>query len=182
MSFSLSNNQIAGLAGLADIFIGGVLLGSFIPVGLDMPERLPFGGAQQTVVHKLLGGARTIDLMGPDERDITISGILTGPFAQINARIIDTMRQSGQAVPLIWPGDARTVIVKDFRCSYERAGQVLPYSITCLVVPDVLSDSKPDLLGQLTTDANNGMASGRAAQVLPGLGGIPQEVHGPITL
>lgn len=171
MSFSLSSFSLPSsisligtqVASLADLFIGGVLLGAFIPTGLDVPEKLPFGGTQQTTVHKLLGGAKVIDLMGPDEHDITLEGILTGPLAAANALIIDTMRQTGQAVPLIWPGDARTVIVTAFQCQYANGGAILHYSITCMVIPDVLSNAAGSLLGQLATDANTGLSAGIAS-------------------
>ena len=82
---------------LAGVFFGSgsVTLDSFTAVGLKDPEKMPFGGRQQIVTHNLLGGGRVFDLLGPDEADITFSGLLNGPQAPFRARQLDQIRQAG---------------------------------------------------------------------------------------
>lgn len=142
---------------LAGLLIGGggeVTLGAFTADWLETPEKMPFGGEQRMVEHKLLGGAKVFDLLGPEEEDISFSGIFFGPLAQIRAQMLDTMRLQGQVVPLIWPGDSRSVIIKKFHCDYASGGGVMPYSVTCVVVPNIPIASQQGAQPSQTTQAN----------------------------
>ena len=130
-----------------------VSVGDFVAFGLETPEKMPFGGTQKIVTHKFLGGARVIDVLGADEAEITWSGFFFGPLAQFRAQSVDAMRQAGDAVPLVWPGDMRNVIVTGFHCSYERGGAMLPYTIACTVLPNFQAPSPPGLLSTLAGDA-----------------------------
>lgn len=165
------------LAGVAFPGFGTVSVGDFTAFGMEVPERLRWGGDQKLAVHKLLGGDRVVDILGPDEADIGWSGLLTGPLAQSRALQLDSIRQAGQPVPLVWPGGYRQVIVKDFKVSIESGGFVCPYEINCLILPAsnegdsagaaALADgsgSAPSVTTQVGADTTAGYNVGSAAQ------------------
>jgi hypothetical protein len=110
-----------------------LVLGGFIFRDYAIPERVPLGGEQQFVVHKLIGGGRVIDAMGRDDDDIRWHGRFQGPNAVQNAMQLDNLRISGRQVPLIIDSQYRQVGVKHFRWEYERWYQIV-YSICCVVV------------------------------------------------
>lgn len=110
-----------------------IILGGFVFNGFEIPEKVPFGGAQRHAAHELLGGSRVVDALGPSERDIAWSGRFQGAFAWQRARIVDAMRIAGQPLPLIVDTEFRIVLITEFHPNYERSYQV-PYSITCLVI------------------------------------------------
>lgn len=145
-------NLFSVVSAVAQLFAGTVSLGGIDLAGLEIPEKLNWGGQQRTVQHKLPGGARIIDLMGADDADIKWSGYFQGPLSSIRARSIDAMRIAGVPVPLTWPGFTRLVIVSDFVCSQERGGYLLPYSVTCTVIPTPPGPATPSLLGQIASD------------------------------
>jgi hypothetical protein len=110
------------------ISIGGITL-----TGIESPEKVPFAGKHTLAVHKLVGGSRVIDAMGPDDEDIAISGRFQGPGAASKARAIDGMREAGTVVSLIWGSFSRQVIVSQFTPSYEKEFQI-PFSLSCTVI------------------------------------------------
>jgi hypothetical protein len=110
-----------------------IILGGFVFQSLEIPEKVPFGGSQAYAKHRLLGGSRVIQAMGPDDRDITWSGRFQSFDAWSRARQVDAMRLAGQPVPLVIDSEFRLVLISEFLPDYERAYQV-PYSITCVIV------------------------------------------------
>ena len=58
-----------------------LLLGPIAFTDYSPPECMPFGGRQQMAVHKLIGGQRVIDTLGPDDEDIQWSGRFFGAGA-----------------------------------------------------------------------------------------------------
>ena len=97
------------------------------------PRRMPFGGNQAMVVHKLPGGSRVIDTLGPDEDDIIWEGKFFGDNAYATALALDAIRQAGDVVPLIWGGTYRSVIIATFRPAVIRIPMWVEYSISCTV-------------------------------------------------
>lgn len=114
-------------------------LGDFTFSGTEIPERLPFGGDHALVVHRLVGGKRIIDAMGPDPAPVDWSGVLFGADALKRARYLDNLRMRGTPLTLAWSELRYTVIVRSFRASFELAYNI-PYSISCEVVS---FDSQP---------------------------------------
>ena len=153
--------NLASVASLASaitgLFDGAVQLGPISLSGIEAPEKLPWGGAQHVTNHKLPGGARVVDVMGRDDRDLRWSGYFLGGLSNLKARTIDAMRVAGAPVTLSWPGFQRTVIVTDFMCSSERNGYMLPYSVTCLVLTAAAPAGAPTLLGQIGADIGNAL-------------------------
>jgi hypothetical protein len=91
------------------------------------------GGNQAMVVHKLPGGSRVIDTLGPDEADVVWRGQFYGNNAYSTALALDAMRAAGQVVSLTWGGQFRSVIVSNFIYRVRRMPVWVEYSIVCTV-------------------------------------------------
>ena len=93
---------------MADVLtLGGIAFDGF-----STPSGMGAGGKQAMVVHKLPGGARVIDVLGPDESNIDWSGEFFGNDSFANALALDGMRAAGQVVPLTFAGQYRSVIIE----------------------------------------------------------------------
>jgi hypothetical protein len=110
----------------------------------EIPESLPFGGGQQTVTHKLPGGKCIIDAMGRDDAPIEWSGLFMGADATDRAKMIDAYRVEGKALTLSWWNFNFTVVVREFRASWQRWYQI-PYRISCEVVSDNVDQTAVDI-------------------------------------
>lgn len=110
-------------------------LGDFEFKSLEVPEQIPFGGAQQIVTHKLVGGVRVLDAMGRDDAPIEWSGLLTGSDADDRAHMLDTMRIEGLPLDLSWGTNAYTVVIQTVALDYRRFYEI-GYRISCEVVED----------------------------------------------
>jgi hypothetical protein len=112
-----------------------LLLGPVTFHSFELPPRIGFGGEQRLAVHRLPGGGRVIDAMGPDEAPIIWSGAFAGPDAADRARTLDLLRAEGLALPLAWDAFAYLVVIAAFEAAYERPNWV-PYRIVCSVLLD----------------------------------------------
>jgi hypothetical protein len=110
-------------------------LGPVAFAGFEIPSSIALGGKQRLAIHKLPGGVRIIDAMGPDPADLGWSGIFTGPDAAERARILDTMRMAGLEVLLSWDAFLYTVVIESFEADY-RSPWWIPYRLSCAVVRD----------------------------------------------
>lgn len=128
---------------MATVVIGGISLSEW-----EIPEKINFGGKHSVTVHKLVGGARVIDAMGPDPEDIKWSGRFRGPTALTRAAALDAMRSAGAEVPLFFLGRFLTVVLTEFRADPERSYEI-PYSITCTVVSDNVNGALPNIVSGL---------------------------------
>ena len=133
--------------------LGGVLFQDF-----EVPESIAVGGAQTLAVHKLPGGARVIDAMGADHRDVSWSGRFRSGNAEARARLLDGYRIGGRQFLLQWSTYRYRVVVKSFEANYQQPFEI-PYSVTCLVVSD---ESAPVLSGIPGLDALIGSDLGAA--------------------
>lgn len=102
----------------------------------EIPHAINFGGGQALSIKKLVGGKRIIDAMGRDDDDISWSGLFFGEDAALRAQLLDTERVIGAELPLIFYYFNYLVVIKEFRCSFERFYQI-PYEITVTVVQDL---------------------------------------------
>lgn len=112
-----------------------VTLGSISFNKIEVPHNIPWGGKHMLHIHKLPGGARVINAMGRDDRDLEWGGYLEGPSALQRARQLDVMRVSGLPVTLSWDSLTFVVLVEDFRCDYRHHNWML-YTIRCVVQQD----------------------------------------------
>jgi hypothetical protein len=113
-----------------------VILGSVVLDGFEVSDAVHFGGKQALAVHRLPGGGRIIDALGPDDADITWSGILTGGNAAGRARLLDGLRRNGSAVTLAWDSFLIAVIVGELLLDFANPWWI-PYRIRCVVAPGV---------------------------------------------
>jgi len=110
-----------------------LILGGITFTDYAIPSEVSQGGEHNLVVHKLIGGSRVVDAMGPDDADISWSGRFQGPAATPNAMALDQLRKAGAQLPLMIDSQFYTAVIKKFEWDYQRAYQI-PYRITCLVV------------------------------------------------
>jgi len=101
--------------------------------GFSTPDAIGSGGKQAMVIHKLPGGSRVINTLGPDEDDISWSGKFFGDSALDNALVLDGIRIAGSVVPLTFAGQYRSVIVSHFVYKIRRYPVWVEYEITCVV-------------------------------------------------
>jgi hypothetical protein len=78
------------------------------------------------VIHKLPGGSRVIDTLGPHDEDLTWHGKFFGDEAYAKAQVLDALRVSGATVPLIWRGNSWQVIVDSISATFDA--RTLVYS------------------------------------------------------
>ena len=110
-------------------------LGPVAFAGFELPSSITIGGRQRLAIHRLPGGVRIIDALGPDPADISFSGIFTGPDAADRARQLDALRVTGASLLLAWDAFLYTVVVENFEADY-RSPWWIPYRITCSVLQD----------------------------------------------
>ena len=141
-------------------------LGGVIFQGFEVPGHIPTGGKQTLAVHKPPGGARTVDSMGPDHRDIAWPGRFRGANAESRARILDGYRIGGKTFLLQWSTYRYQVVVESFEPDYQQPFEI-PYAINCVVVAD---ESAPVLTGVPLLDEIIGSDLGRALGLSDSLG------------
>ncbi|MFS2113636.1 hypothetical protein [Herbaspirillum frisingense] len=131
-------------------------IGDFEISGTEIPERITFGGEQRLVVNKLVGGMRNVQALGSDPAPIVWSGLFFGATARDRARYVNTLKDAGKELDLIWDEFFYRVVIRDFRCDFERFHQ-LPYQITLEVVEDksgaVLAIAAPSVDDLVDQDA-----------------------------
>ena len=137
-------------------------LGPVAFAGFELPSSITFGGRQRLAIHRLPGGVRIIDALGPDPADLAFSGIFTGPDAADRARLIDTLRMVGQPLPLAWDAFLYTVIVERFEADY-RSPWWVPYRISCTVLRDEAAAIVSDFVGLDPALAADLLAAGSVA-------------------
>jgi nucleoid-associated protein YgaU len=129
----------------------------------EIPESIPLGGAQQLVIHKLPGGARVMQAMGPDDDPIQWSGLFLGASALDRARAIDLMRVQGKPQQLAFFEFKYKVIVKGFRYVVERR-----YRIRYTLELEVIEDSTRGRAGAAAAGLGASIGADSAAAVALG--------------
>lgn len=116
-----------------------LLLGAVEFTDFSAPADMPFGGRQAMAIHKLPGGKRVIDTLGPDEADYSWSGEFFGNDAYAKCLLLDGMRRAGQPVPLIFGGQYYLVVVSEFSPKIARYPVHVKYQITVVVAESPMS-------------------------------------------
>jgi len=136
-------------------------LGPVTFANYEIPPSINFGGAQALSVKQLVGGMRVVDAMGRIDDDITWSGLFFGSTATFRARYLDYLRVQGNPMPLTWSQFNYQVVIKDFKCNFERTYQ-LSYTITVQVIqdlnkpfPTLLPVGYNDAISNLLVEAND---------------------------
>ncbi|MBV9984501.1 hypothetical protein [Bradyrhizobium sp.] len=129
-----------------------LLLGDILFQDFEIPDRITgLGGRQALTKHRLIGGKRSVNAMGPDDSDPAWSGRFQGGDAIGRARLIDAMRLAGQAVTLSFGSVLMSVVIEEFTYDYEREWQVL-YNIRCYVVNVIIPAVDQSLAALITGD------------------------------
>ncbi len=97
------------------------------------PEQVKFGLKEQIVIHKMIGGARILDMLGDDPEDITWSAFFLGPNAVDLAQQLYALQQTKTLLNLTFGLYNATVVISQLDLVYKKAFWV-DYSITCIVV------------------------------------------------
>lgn len=105
---------------------------------MEVPEKISFGGRQNVSVGQLIGGGRVVQVLGLDDGRISFGGIFSGSDAVMRAQMLDAARALGAPLPLVWDGFFYTVILDEF-CAEYRKTNLIPFSVSCLVVSDPLA-------------------------------------------
>lgn len=108
--------------------LGGITFDSF-----STPSHMPGGGKQTMVIHKLPGGARVIDTLGPDEDNIHWEGFFFSNDAYTKILTLDGMRAAGNVIALTWGGQFRSVIIDHFTYKVRRIPVWIEYTISLVV-------------------------------------------------
>lgn len=110
-------------------------LDGYVFVDFEIPDAMPFGGSQALSSKRLIGGAKIVDAMGPDEHPIEWTGRFRGQDAVSRAQELVRKRKAGKTLSLTWGELAFSVKIAEFKPVYEQAFEVT-YSISCEVIPD----------------------------------------------
>lgn len=113
-----------------------VKLGDFAFSEEELPESISLGGGQMVAVHKMIGGARVIDSMGPDPSALTWSGWSVGEQAMDRMMYLDSLRAKGGELQLTFSKLVYRVLIASFRYVMQRQYQ-FTYSITLEVIEDM---------------------------------------------
>lgn len=148
-----------------------VQLDDIVFTGYEVPEKIPFGGEHRLTNHKLVGGARTIDRLGPDDRELTWGGRFQSSDASLRARRVDYLRRQGTQVILSWDAFVYLVIVQRFAPDFERFYQI-PYEISCLVVQDLTNPVATTPQATIDDLVNGDLAAALAGAAALGIASI----------
>ena len=112
-----------------------VVLGPLELTGLEVPDTYDRSGTMQPVVHRLIGGGRVVQLLGPDPGRRRLQGCFTGPNASERAQILEAVRDSGARVSLAIGVWQEFVVVTSVVIRYAAQGSVVQYLLEAEVLP-----------------------------------------------
>lgn len=117
--------------------------GPFVFTDSEVPAHIASGGTQALSKDRLIGGRKIVHALGPDESDISFSGI----FAyQGTARsdFLDSVRRRGDVCTLTWDNRRMLVVIAQYTPDYHKP-YLVGYSITFCVISNEtgLLDSVP---------------------------------------
>ena len=142
--------------------LGGVVFADF-----EIPESVNSGGQQALAIHKLPGGSRVIDAMGPDDADIRWSGRFRGSDAEARALLLDFMRRQGQQILLTYSLHIYQVVIREFAADFQYGGLEIPYSITCAVVLDATQALASAVIGFVEAMASDVVSALGLSSAIP---------------
>lgn len=136
-------------------------LGDFTFKDTEVPEDIKVSTEHRMNIHKMIGGVRIIDMLGPDHQPISWSGWLVGANALNRAITLKQMSDAGVPLNLSWSEFYYQVVIASVEVDFEREYQ-FEYRITLVVLQDltapVYQDSSAgldDLIGGDMKTANS---------------------------
>lgn len=122
-----------------------VVLGDFEFLDFEVPERIAIPGRQKTVLHQMIGGKRTVDVLGIEYDPLSWSGIITGPQSGDRVSALERMRDAGEQLTLTLDNYSFTVVITSFTPVYEFIYR-RPFTIEVAIVSNNASPLKVDAL------------------------------------
>jgi hypothetical protein len=164
MSFSLGSLvSTAGTAigAVTQLFggAGAVTLGDVTFSGIEVPEKITWGGRQSTSRQVSPGGAVNVSNMGIIYPPIRWSGYFEGFTALSRSRLLYQMLNDGAPVTLSWNDKLYTVNIIEYAADDGLPGWV-PYRITCDVIADQTlagASASPSLLSSVASDLGSAL-------------------------
>jgi hypothetical protein len=151
--------------------IGGIALQNF-----EIPTSISFGGEQRLAIHRLSDGTRSIELLGPDDREIQFRGTFSGPTAEARVRALDSLRITGTTVPLTWRSFRYLVVVKTLLAEYKNPWWI-SYDVRCVVVNQTIAQAADVSLIAATIAADVLAAGAGLAATAGDLDGLSRAVN-----
>ncbi len=158
-TLSATASVASALETLAFGAAGPVVLGGFSFLDFEVPETITLPVKQAVAVHRLIGGERVLDAMGPDYGDIAWSGTMLGAFAEMRAQSLKNLADAGQPLALTWGTWAFTVL--PYQIALKEGYQRIAYTIRCAVIRDD-SAAPGDVLADLNASVTQDMAAALA--------------------
>lgn len=122
-----------------------VVLGDFEFLDFEVPERIAIPGRQKTVLHQMIGGKRTVDVLGIEYDPLSWSGIITGSQSGDRVSTLERMRDAGEQLTLTLDNYSFTVVITSFTPVYEFIYR-RPFTIEVAIVSNNASPLKVDAL------------------------------------
>lgn len=122
-----------------------VVLGDFEFLDFEVPERIAIPGRQKTVLHQMIGGKRTVDVLGIEYDPLSWSGIITGSQSGDRVSALERMRDAGEQLTLTLDNYSFTVVITSFTPVYEFIYR-RPFTIEVAIVSNNASPLKVDAL------------------------------------
>ena len=122
----------------------------------EIPEYIAVRTEHRAAIHRLVGGARVVDMLGADHAPVSWSGWFVGSTALDRALTLKSMHDDGLPLTLSWSEFLYKVVITEFEADFQREYQI-PYRIACTVVQDFLNDdgggAVPSVDDLITSDA-----------------------------
>jgi hypothetical protein len=110
-------------------------LGDFTFAEYEIPERITMVTAIRTVVRKMVGGARNVNMMGYDPAPLEWSGMLLGENALARARALKQMAVAQKELMFAFSEYSYMVVISEFVEDFQREYEIY-YRIRLEVVSD----------------------------------------------
>ncbi|UGY23715.1 hypothetical protein HU675_0038180 [Bradyrhizobium septentrionale] len=144
-----------------------LILGGFAFEDFSVPNEMPGGGNQAMVVHKLPGGSRVIDTLGPDDAPVAFTGQMFADNAFDQALALDAMRVAGEVIPLIWGGQTKQVVIEKFTFKVKRLPNWVTYDISCVVAQDPTQGDLTAVDSSVDSNVSSDLSSASSAATDP---------------
>lgn len=110
-------------------------LGDFTFSEYEIPERITMVTAIRTVVRKMVGGARNVNMMGYDPAPLEWSGMLLGENALDRARTLKQMALAQKMLTLTFSEYSYAVVISEFVEDFQREYEIY-YRLRLEIVAD----------------------------------------------
>lgn len=152
------SNYASTASTIAQLLTGGgpLVLGDFAFESFEIPESISYGPRVQAATHLLPGGAKFVDSVAGDYREITWSGIFLSNTAQSRAATLQALVAQRKSLPLTFADQYFEVVVTDLQLTLRGPGRT-DYQITCEVQSSTASSSTTGLLSALEGDISSAL-------------------------